>query len=218
MVHLNQRKKLFWSYKRLLALWIILRKGEKERILECGKTGERTDGGVQSDKKMQIPGLNNCNLFLKMKMWWDNRGESVGKKERAKLNMEGGDEIESFSFLLPAIWVAGPCFRCPLVILAPSFPELLSVNCQSCHFYWLRSFYSHKLGEQFWPLNVTGCFPHPSLFANFPQHLPMFFLLWVVFSFPASSLWSSTWESVSSICNSLLWNTENTIFALFFIF
>jgi len=59
--------------------------------LECGKTGERTAGQMQSDKKMQIPGLNDYNLFLKMKMQWNSREESVGEKERAKPNIEGGD-------------------------------------------------------------------------------------------------------------------------------
>lgn len=59
--------------------------------MECGKTEERTAGQMQSDKKMQIPGLNNCNLSLKMKMQWNSREASIGKKERAKPNIEGGD-------------------------------------------------------------------------------------------------------------------------------
>ena len=44
--------------------------------MECGKRGDRTDGTMKSDRKMR---LNDFNLSIKMKMWWNRKVENVSR-------------------------------------------------------------------------------------------------------------------------------------------
>lgn len=103
-------------------------------------------------------------------------------------------------WVLPHISLVAPCIQLVRVGFV--------INYQGGHFYWLRSFYSHKLSVHFGLTKFHKVLSTSHPFPHFPQCLPVLFLLSLVFSFLASSFWSSSPKSGIS----LLWNKATCAF------
>lgn len=93
--------------------------------------------------------LNDFNLFLKIKMWRNRKGENVVRKECDQTQWKEAT-IQCLSLLLPPAQVAGICLCSPLGMPCTQLVRLrFIINYQGGQFYWLRNFYSHKLSVHF---------------------------------------------------------------------